>query len=96
MLKPALPLTPENVAVMVTEPKANALTLPLRLELFTVAFDVSEEVQVAETEANELLILELQVAKADIGKIIGKQGRTARAIRTVLQASAAKLGNARH
>ena len=54
--------------------------------------DEPEEVQVAETEANELLILELQVAKADIGKIIGKQGRTARAIRTVLQASAAKLG----
>jgi len=54
--------------------------------------DEPDQVQISETQANELLILELQVAKPDIGKIIGKQGRTARAIRTVLQASAAKLG----
>ena len=54
--------------------------------------DEPEQVQVTETETDRLLILELQVAKEDIGKVIGKQGRTARAIRTLLQASAAKKG----
>jgi len=54
--------------------------------------DEPDEVVVTETETDKLLILELQVAKEDIGKVIGKQGRTARAVRTVLQASAAKLG----
>jgi len=54
--------------------------------------DEPDEVVVTETETDKLLVLELQVAKEDIGKVIGKQGRTARAIRTVLQASAAKLG----
>lgn len=54
--------------------------------------DHPEQVQVTETETDRLLILELQVAKEDIGKVIGKQGRTARAIRTLLQASSAKHG----
>ena len=54
--------------------------------------DQPELVQVTETETDRLLVLELQVAKEDIGKVIGKQGRTARAIRTLLQASSAKKG----
>jgi predicted RNA-binding protein YlqC (UPF0109 family) len=54
--------------------------------------DEPEQVQVTETATDKLLVLELQVAKEDIGKVIGKQGRTARAIRTLLQASSAKKG----
>lgn len=43
-------------------------------------------------EGDTATIVELQVAEADIGKVIGRQGSTARAMRTVLQAAAAKNG----
>ena len=49
-----------------------------------------EEVKVTEVEGSQTNIIELKVAKEDIGKIIGRQGRTADAIRTVLNCSAAK------
>jgi predicted RNA-binding protein YlqC (UPF0109 family) len=52
--------------------------------------DFPEQVQVAEVEGNQTSVLELKVAKEDLGKIIGKQGRTARAIRTLLSAVSAK------
>jgi len=47
-------------------------------------------VQVAETEGDGVVVLELRVAKEDLGKVIGKQGRTARAIRSLLSAAASK------
>lgn len=47
-------------------------------------------VQVAETEADDVVVLELRVAKEDLGKVIGKQGRTARAMRSLLSAAAGK------
>ncbi|MFH1020622.1 MAG: KH domain-containing protein [Pseudomonadota bacterium] len=47
-------------------------------------------VQVAETEGDGVVVLELRVAKEDLGKVIGKQGRTARAIRSLLSAAAGK------
>jgi predicted RNA-binding protein YlqC (UPF0109 family) len=53
--------------------------------------DHPEEVSVTEVEGNQTSVLELQVAKEDIGKVIGKQGRTARAMRTILGAASAKL-----
>ena len=49
-----------------------------------------EEVSVIETEKNGETILELKVAPADMGKVIGKQGRIAKAIRSVVKAAAAK------
>ena len=49
-------------------------------------------VSVAVVEGEKSTILELRVAQDDIGKVIGKQGRIAKAIRTVLQASTAKTG----
>ena len=52
--------------------------------------DNPEEVEVSEIEGEQILVLELKVAKEDIGKIIGKQGRTARAIRTILSAASGK------
>ncbi|MCU0557387.1 MAG: KH domain-containing protein [Desulfobacterales bacterium] len=53
--------------------------------------DHPEEVSVAEVEGNQTSVLELKVAKEDLGKVIGKQGRTARAMRTILSAASAKL-----
>jgi predicted RNA-binding protein YlqC (UPF0109 family) len=52
--------------------------------------DKPEEVVVTEIEGQQIYVIELKVAKEDIGKIIGKQGRTARAIRTILGAASAK------
>ena len=53
--------------------------------------DHPEEVSVNEVEGNQTSVLELKVAKEDIGKVIGKQGRTARAMRTILSAASAKI-----
>ncbi len=53
--------------------------------------DRPEEVNVTEVEGDQTLVLELKVAKEDLGKVIGKQGRTARAMRTILSAASAKL-----
>ena len=53
--------------------------------------DQPEQVKVTEVEGNQTSVLELKVAKEDLGKVIGKQGRTARSMRTILSASSAKL-----
>jgi predicted RNA-binding protein YlqC (UPF0109 family) len=53
--------------------------------------DYPKQVEVNEVVGNQTSVLELKVAKEDLGKIIGKQGRTARAIRTILSAASAKL-----
>jgi len=53
--------------------------------------DKPEEVVVTEIEGRQTSVMELKVAKEDIGKIIGKQGRTARAMRTILGAASAKI-----
>ena len=53
--------------------------------------DNSEQVSVTEVEGNQTSVLELKVAKEDLGKVIGKQGRTARAMRTILSAASAKV-----
>ena len=53
--------------------------------------DVPEEVSVHAVEGEQVTVLELRVADGDLGKIIGKQGRTARSIRTILGAASMKL-----
>ena len=52
--------------------------------------DSPEEVMVSAIEGNQATVLELKVAKQDLGKIIGKQGRTARSLRTIIGAASAK------
>ena len=52
--------------------------------------DYPDEVQVTETENDKAVVLELKVAQSDMGKVIGKQGRIAKAIRSVVKAAAAK------
>jgi hypothetical protein len=53
--------------------------------------DKPEEVVVTEIEGEQTTVIELKVAKEDIGKVIGKQGRTAQAMRTILSAASTKL-----
>jgi len=53
--------------------------------------DHPEQVSVSEIETTQTSVLELKVAKEDLGKVIGKQGRTARAMRTILSAASTKV-----
>ena len=53
--------------------------------------DKPDEVQVTEVEGEQTTVLELRVARDDLGKVIGRQGRTARAMRTILGAASSKL-----
>jgi predicted RNA-binding protein YlqC (UPF0109 family) len=53
--------------------------------------DKPEEVDVTEIEGEQTSVIELRVAKEDLGKVIGKQGRTARAMRTILSAASTKI-----
>ncbi|WP_457568405.1 KH domain-containing protein [Desulfurobacterium sp.] len=54
--------------------------------------DNPEAVSVVETEGERTVIVELKVDSKDLGKVIGKQGRTAKAIRTLISSVAAKSG----
>ena len=54
--------------------------------------DQPELVKVTQTETDESIAIELSVAQEDLGKVIGKQGRTARAMRSLLAATAAREG----
>ena len=53
--------------------------------------DNPDAVKVSEIEGEKTSVIELVVAKDDLGKVIGKQGRTARAIRTILSAASTKI-----
>ena len=53
--------------------------------------DIPEEVSVRTLEGEQVTVLELKVAPSDLGKVIAKQGRTARSIRTILGAAGMKL-----
>ena len=56
-----------------------------------VLVDKPDEVRVTELEGRQTSVIELRVAKEDLGKVIGKQGRTARAMRTILGAASTKI-----
>jgi predicted RNA-binding protein YlqC (UPF0109 family) len=53
--------------------------------------DYPDEVEVSEIEGSTTSVIELKVAKEDLGKVIGKQGRTARAMRTIISAASTKI-----
>jgi len=53
--------------------------------------DLPDQVKVAEVQGEQTTVIELRVAKEDLGKIIGKEGRTARSLRTILSAVSTKL-----
>jgi hypothetical protein len=54
--------------------------------------DHPDQVKVSEIEGEKTSVIELSVAKEDLGKVIGRQGRTARAMRVILGAASANLG----
>jgi len=62
------------------------------LELITKSLvDHPDEIVIEEVERDEATVYELKVSGEDLGKVIGKQGRTARAIRTILSSAGSKL-----
>ena len=60
-------------------------------EIAKALVDAPEEVAVNAVEGEQMTVIELRVAPSDLGKIIGKQGRTARSIRTILGCAGMKL-----
>jgi len=63
------------------------------IELIAKALvDKPDDVSVRETDGEKTTVIELRVAQDDLGKVIGKQGRTARSMRTILNAAGTKLG----
>jgi predicted RNA-binding protein YlqC (UPF0109 family) len=60
-------------------------------EIARALVDIPDEVTVREVQGEQVTVLELRVAPSDLGKVIGKQGRTARSIRTLLGAAGMKL-----
>lgn len=60
-------------------------------EIAKALVDIPEEVSVREVQGEQVTVLELRVAPSDLGKVIGKQGRTARSVRTLLGAAGMKL-----
>ena len=60
-------------------------------EIAKALVDIPEDVNVREIQCEQTTVLELKVAPSDLGKVIGKQGRTARSIRTLLGAAGMKL-----
>jgi uncharacterized protein len=60
-------------------------------EIAKALVDLPDQVSVREVQGEQVTVLELKVAPSDLGKVIGKQGRTARSIRTLLGAAGMKL-----
>jgi len=54
--------------------------------------DIPDKVVIKETAGDNVLVIEIEVDQSDLGKVIGKEGRIANAIRTIVKASAAKIG----
>jgi predicted RNA-binding protein YlqC (UPF0109 family) len=71
---------------------ASEPTLKELLEVMVRALvDIPEEVRISEIVGEQTTVFELVVAKEDLGKVIGKQGKTAKALRTILTAASTKL-----
>ena len=74
-------------------------SMPLKELIEAIAVDLvdhPDEVEVSEVAGEHNTVIELRVAKEDIGKVIGKEGRTAQSMRTLLTAVSTKLGRRAH
>ena len=76
--------------VILTPYQGHIVMKDLISEIVRALVDQPEEVSVSEIEGGQTVILELRVAKSDFGKVIGRHGRTAQAIRTILSAASGK------
>jgi len=72
-----------------TEPNGDMRSLVEQIAHALV--DAPDQVQVTAVDGDQATVLELRVAPTDLGKVIGKQGRTAKSIRTILGAASMKL-----
>ena len=70
--------------------RGNGRMKDLISEIVQALVDEPDQVSVTEIEGGHTVVLEISVAKSDMGKVIGKQGRNAQAIRTILSAAAGK------
>lgn len=73
--------------------------MPLKALIEAVASELVDDpaqVSVTEIAGDQNTLFELRVAKTDLGKVIGREGRTAQALRSVLSAAASKLGKRAH
>lgn len=61
-------------------------------KLVRAIVDKPDEIRILETKGHKICIYELRVASVDFGKVIGKHGRNAQALRTILQSISAKMG----
>ncbi len=81
---------------MSQEPEASSPLKELVHAIAVELVDHPEEVDVVEIPGEHNSVIELRVAKEDIGKVIGKEGRTAQSMRTILTAVSTKLGRRVH
>ena len=79
------------IEAMPTSNEATERMKQLILEIVQALVDQPEDVSVEMVEDRDSTVIRLRVAHQDIGKVIGKQGRTARSIRTILGAAGMKL-----
>jgi predicted RNA-binding protein YlqC (UPF0109 family) len=73
--------------------------MPLKELIHSIAVELvdhPDQVEVTEVSGDQNCVIELRVAKDDIGKVIGKEGRTAQSMRTLLTALSSKLGRRAH
>jgi uncharacterized protein len=83
---PRIPLTAEEAGVLKELIKSIAMEL----------VDNPDQVEVSDVPGDHNSLIELRVAKEDIGKVIGKEGRTAQSMRTLLSAVSTKMGRRAH
>ena len=81
----------ENINGVAITNKEGAAMKDLISTIVKALVDHPDEVYVNEIQGKQITVLELKVAKEDIGKVIGKQGRTAHALRSILGAASAKI-----
>lgn len=70
---------------------AEPTLLELLETMIRALVDIPEEVRISEIKGEQTTVFELMVAKSDLGKVIGKQGKTAKSLRTILTAASTKL-----
>ncbi len=88
-LAPLLALSPSEIQT--TMSSANVSLKELVEFIAKALVDNPEDVDVSEISGEQTVVLELRVAKSDLGKVIGKQGRTVKAMRAILNAASSKV-----
>jgi predicted RNA-binding protein YlqC (UPF0109 family) len=90
MAKPLKEDDENELPLILTADERDGVMKELIKRIIQAMVDNPEQVEIIEAKGENVTVLELKVAKTDIGKVIGKQGRNAQAIRTILSAASAK------